>query len=82
VLPNVARTNDGGETWELVTPFPFGNVFGLSYVSKAGLPAVVAVARGGVAWSPDEGDTSNPRISARDRAKSPNRPETLQKAAG
>jgi photosystem II stability/assembly factor-like uncharacterized protein len=57
VLPNVARTSDGGVTWELVTPFPFGTVFGLSYVNKAGLPAVFAVARGGVAWSPDEGDT-------------------------
>ena len=56
VLPNVARTRDGGATWELATPFPFGTVFGLSYVSKAGLPAVFAVARGGVAWSPDEGD--------------------------
>jgi photosystem II stability/assembly factor-like uncharacterized protein len=57
VLPNVARTSDGGATWDLVTPFPFGTVFGLSYVSKAGLPAVFAVARGGAAWSPDEGDT-------------------------
>lgn len=59
VLPNVARTSDGGVTWELATPFPFGNVFGLSYVNKAGLPAVFAVARGGVAWSPDEGETWN-----------------------
>ena len=59
VLPNVARTSDGGVTWELVTPFPFGNVFGLSYVNKAGLPAVFAVARGGIAWSPDEGETWN-----------------------
>jgi photosystem II stability/assembly factor-like uncharacterized protein len=59
VLPNVARTSDGGATWELATPFPFGTVFGLSYVNKSGLPAVFAVARGGVAWSPDEGDTWN-----------------------
>jgi len=59
VLPNVARTDDGGATWELATPFPFGTVFGLSYVNKSGLPAVFAVARGGVAWSPDEGDTWN-----------------------
>jgi len=59
VLPNVARTSDGGATWELATPFPFGNVFGLSYVNKSGLPAVFAVARAGVAWSPDEGDTWN-----------------------
>ena len=57
VLPNVARTSDGGQTWELVEPFPYGNVFGLSYVNKAGLPTVFAVARAGVAWSPDEGDT-------------------------
>lgn len=59
VLPNVARTSDGGKTWELATPFPFGNVFGLSYVNKSGLPVVFAVARAGVAWSPDEGDTWN-----------------------
>jgi hypothetical protein len=57
VLPNVARTSDGGRTWELVAPFPYGNVFGLSYVNKAGLPTVFAVARAGVAWSPDEGGT-------------------------
>ncbi|MGH7586163.1 MAG: WD40/YVTN/BNR-like repeat-containing protein [Gemmatimonadales bacterium] len=59
VLPNVARSGDGGATWELATPFPFGTVFGLSYVGKSGLPAVFGVARGGVAWSPDEGQTWN-----------------------
>jgi photosystem II stability/assembly factor-like uncharacterized protein len=59
VQPNVATTSDGGKTWTLATPFPFGTVFGLSYVNKAGLPAVFAVARAGIAWSPDEGDTWN-----------------------
>lgn len=57
VLANVATTSDGGRTWTLATPFPFGNVFTLSYANKAGLRTVVAVARGGVAWSPDEGTT-------------------------
>ncbi|HEU4700682.1 MAG TPA: hypothetical protein VFS40_15970 [Gemmatimonadales bacterium] len=57
VLQNVATTSDGGRTWTLATPFPFGNVFTLSYANKAGLRTVVAVARGGVAWSPDEGTT-------------------------
>jgi photosystem II stability/assembly factor-like uncharacterized protein len=57
VLPNVARTGDGGRTWELATPTPFGAIFGVSYVNQAGLPAVVATGRLGAAWSPDEGDT-------------------------
>ena len=53
---NVARSSDGGVTWELAsgTPFP-GAVFGLSYVRGLGQRTVVATGPGGAAWSPDEG---------------------------
>jgi photosystem II stability/assembly factor-like uncharacterized protein len=52
---NVARSGDGGKTWELVTRTPFpGAVYGLTYVP--GLEtAVVATGPSGAAWSPDEG---------------------------
>jgi photosystem II stability/assembly factor-like uncharacterized protein len=55
--PNrVAISNDGGQTWELVTPPPFdGAVFGLSYVPGFGRQTVVATGPGGAAWSRDEG---------------------------
>ena len=59
MLPQRRAHSDGGATWDLATPFPFWTVFGLSYVNKAGLPAVFAVARDGVAWSPDDGETWN-----------------------
>lgn len=55
---NVARTSDGGRTWELATPTPFpGAVYGLSYVRGLGQRTVVATGPGGAAWSPDDGDT-------------------------
>jgi photosystem II stability/assembly factor-like uncharacterized protein len=56
-LNTVARSNDGGKTWQLAshTPFP-GAVYGLSYVRGLNT-AVVATGPGGAAWSPDEGDT-------------------------
>ncbi|HEU4408179.1 MAG TPA: hypothetical protein VFS43_23150 [Polyangiaceae bacterium] len=70
---NVARSNDGGKTWQLATKSPFpGPIFGLSYAldraRQAGsegapggheqlAPAVVATGPGGAAWSADEGDT-------------------------
>jgi len=60
ILDNVARTSDGGQTWELATSTPFpGAVYGLSYVNRAGLEGVVATGPAGAAWSPDEGDTWN-----------------------
>jgi photosystem II stability/assembly factor-like uncharacterized protein len=60
ILDNVARTNDGGQTWQLVASTPFvGAVYGLSYVSGAGLKGVVATGPAGAAWSPDEGDSWN-----------------------
>ena len=60
ILDNVAVTSDGGQTWTLATPTPFpGAVYGLSYVSPAGLKGVVATGPGGAAWSPDEGETWN-----------------------
>lgn len=60
ILNNVARTSDGGQTWELATSTPFpGAVYGLSYVSNAGLKGVVATGPAGAAWSPDEGGTWN-----------------------
>jgi photosystem II stability/assembly factor-like uncharacterized protein len=55
---NVARSGDGGRTWQLATPTPFpGAVFGLSYVRGLGQRTVVATGPGGAAWSPDEGST-------------------------
>jgi photosystem II stability/assembly factor-like uncharacterized protein len=54
---NVARSSDGGQTWQLAShpTFP-GAIYGLSYVR--GLETtVVATGPGGVAWTPDEGDT-------------------------
>lgn len=53
---NVARSSDGGKTWELATRTPFpGAVYGLDYVP--GLETtVVATGPGGAAWTPDEGE--------------------------
>jgi photosystem II stability/assembly factor-like uncharacterized protein len=52
---NVARSSDGGQTWELATGTPFtGAVYGLSYVDGLGA-AVVATGPAGAAWSADEG---------------------------
>lgn len=53
---NVARTSDGGKTWQLAsrTPFP-GAIYGLSYLRERGNTTVVATGPGGAAWSPDDG---------------------------
>jgi photosystem II stability/assembly factor-like uncharacterized protein len=54
---NVARSSDGGRTWQLAShpTFP-GAIYGLTYVR--GLETtVVATGPGGAAWTPDEGDT-------------------------
>lgn len=60
---NVARSRDGGRTWELAsrTPFP-GAIFGLAYAAGQDERIdrgriVVATGPGGAAWTPDEGDT-------------------------
>lgn len=59
VVPNFARTSDGGKTWELAGPAPVpGAIYGLSYAGRGpDAQYVVATGPGGVAWSPDEGDT-------------------------
>jgi photosystem II stability/assembly factor-like uncharacterized protein len=55
---NVARSENGGRTWEVTTPTPFlGAVYGLSYVPGQLRKTVVATGPGGAAWTPDEGDT-------------------------
>jgi len=59
VIDNFARSNNGGETWELATNAPIpGAIFGLAYAGTPGRPrTVVATGPGGVAWTPDEGDS-------------------------
>lgn len=66
VLPNVARSSDGGKTWQLTASAPVpGAVFGLAYAQEndegaRSRPArVVVTGPGGSAWSADEGDTWN-----------------------
>jgi photosystem II stability/assembly factor-like uncharacterized protein len=53
---NVARSSDGGRTWQLAsrTPFP-GAVYGLAYVPGRASRTVVATGPSGAAWSADEG---------------------------
>jgi photosystem II stability/assembly factor-like uncharacterized protein len=54
---NVARSSDGGKTWQLAESPTFpGAIYGLTYV-RGRHKTVVATGPGGVAWSPDEGDT-------------------------
>jgi len=55
---DVARSSDGGATWQRASRVPFpGAVFGLSYVRGLGQTTVVATGPGGAAWTADEGDT-------------------------
>ncbi|HSL22285.1 MAG TPA: hypothetical protein VK886_12175 [Vicinamibacterales bacterium] len=59
-LENVARTSDGGRTWQLASSPTFpGAIYGLTYV-RGRRTTVVATGPGGVAWSPDEGNTWTP----------------------
>jgi photosystem II stability/assembly factor-like uncharacterized protein len=53
----VARSRDGGKTWQLTSrpTFP-GSVYGLAYV-RGRHATVVATGPSGAAWTPDEGDT-------------------------
>jgi photosystem II stability/assembly factor-like uncharacterized protein len=54
---NVARSTDGGQTWQLAASPTFpGAIYGLTYV-RGRERTVVATGPSGVAWSPDEGDT-------------------------
>jgi photosystem II stability/assembly factor-like uncharacterized protein len=56
-LDNVARSADGGQTWQLAAPPTFpGAIYGLTYV-RGREKTVVATGPAGVAWSHDEGDT-------------------------
>jgi photosystem II stability/assembly factor-like uncharacterized protein len=61
VVDNFARSSDGGKNWHFATNAPIpGAIFGLSYVGTPGFPRyIVATGPGGVAWTPDEGDTWN-----------------------
>jgi photosystem II stability/assembly factor-like uncharacterized protein len=53
---NVARSSDGGKTWELAQHPTFtGSIYGLAYVRNG--TTVVATGPKGVAWTPDEGST-------------------------
>jgi photosystem II stability/assembly factor-like uncharacterized protein len=52
---NLARTRDGGQTWELTEHPTFtGAIYGLAYVPRMGT-TVVATGPKGAAWTPDEG---------------------------
>jgi len=54
---NVARSSDGGQTWQLAAHPTFtGAIYGLTYV-RGREKTVVATGPAGVAWSADEGDT-------------------------
>jgi photosystem II stability/assembly factor-like uncharacterized protein len=70
ITDNVAVSRDGGRTWSLATPTPFGGAaFAVTYVlgdgrdgghhghHRGGSRTVVSTGPGGTAWSPDEGET-------------------------
>jgi photosystem II stability/assembly factor-like uncharacterized protein len=55
---NVARTGDGGATWQPGAPTPFpGAAYGVSWVPGAPTPTLVAVGPGGLGYSVDAGST-------------------------
>jgi photosystem II stability/assembly factor-like uncharacterized protein len=52
---NVARSGDGGKSWQLAEHPTFtGSIYGLAYVTHLG-KTVVATGPVGAAWTPDEG---------------------------
>jgi photosystem II stability/assembly factor-like uncharacterized protein len=56
--PNVARTRDGGATWQRAAPAPLpGPVFGLAYAIEGNDAVVLATGPGGAAWSAEDGDS-------------------------
>lgn len=67
VVDNVARSSDGGKSWQRTAPAPVtGAIFGLGYARSAGEEdedeedagrTVVVTGPGGSAWTPDEGET-------------------------
>ena len=71
IVDNIARSSDGGKTWQLTPQAPVpGAVFGLSYVQGSGdvgedgeghraRKTVVVTGPGGSAWTADEGDSWN-----------------------
>ena len=59
--PRVARTSDGGQTWQLGGDLPFtGAVFGSAYAHVGKASVLVAVGPGGAAYSLDDGATWRP----------------------
>ncbi|MFL5401817.1 MAG: WD40/YVTN/BNR-like repeat-containing protein [Gemmatimonadales bacterium] len=55
---NVAVSNDGGRTWQLVAGTPFtGAAYGLSYAHGSRPRTVVITGPKGAAWSSDEGES-------------------------
>jgi photosystem II stability/assembly factor-like uncharacterized protein len=66
VVPNFARSRDGGKTWSLTrrsAPIA-GAIFGAAYARRSGdderdddAPVVVATGPNGTAWTADEGDS-------------------------
>jgi photosystem II stability/assembly factor-like uncharacterized protein len=64
---NVAISNDGGRTWQLVDGTPFGGAaFGLSYIHGTSARGVVITGPNGAAWSDDEGHSWHRLAGVRD----------------
>ena len=56
--PRVARTSDGGRTWELAAEPAFtGAIYGVAYAMVSGRAVAVAVGPGGAAFTRDDGAT-------------------------
>jgi photosystem II stability/assembly factor-like uncharacterized protein len=58
VRDRMASTEDGGQTWHLMTGPPFaGAVYGASYARSGSIDWLVVVGPGGASASPDDGST-------------------------